>query len=404
MTTDRYSNELAINGGIPIRDTMLPYGQQWIDEEDIDAVISVLKSDFITQGPQISKFERAIAEYVDATFAVAFSNGTAALHAACFAAGIGAGDEVITTPITFLASSNSVLYQGGTPLFADIRNDTYNIDPRSIEKWITPKTKAIIPVDFTGQPVEIDAINIVAEKYHLTVIQDAAHSLGAEYDGRKVGSLADMTMFSFHPVKHITSGEGGIITTNDENYYKRLQLFRNHGMTKEPSDLLKNEGPWYYEMHALGYNYRMTDLQAALGNSQFRKLDKFVDRRKQIASIYNQAFEELYGVTCPYQHEKANSSWHLYVLRFDLTKFAVNRKVLFDALRAENIGVHVHYIPVYLQPYYQQLRYEKGTCPVAEHFYEEIITLPLFPKMVDRDVEDVINAVKKVCRAYYVEK
>lgn len=391
------SSQLAINGGTPTRQSMLPYGQQWIAEDDIAEVIATLRSDFITQGPKIAEFEQAVADYVGVKYAVAFCNGTAALHGACFAAGIGPGDEVITSPMTFLASSNCVLYQGATPVFADIHPDTYNIDPTDIARKITIRTKAIIPVDFTGQPAEMDRINDLAHQHHLIVIEDAAHSLGAQYKGRQAGSLADMTMFSFHPVKHITTAEGGMIVTDNELFYHKMLLFRSHGMTKDPEFLHNNnEGPWYYEMQELGYNYRMTDLQAALGVAQVKKLPVFVDRRREIVSEYNEAFSIMPGLIPPYQHPEANSSWHLYVLRFDLAQFNTGRRQIFEALRAENIGVHVHYIPVYYQPYYQQIGYSKGLCPVAEATYEEIISIPLFPRMNSQDVQDVIAAVQKV--------
>ncbi|KHL94005.1 aminotransferase DegT [Paenibacillus sp. IHB B 3415] len=380
----------------PIRKTTLPYGQQWLDEEDIAAVVEVLRGDFITQGPTIQEFESKVAEYVGAKYAVAFTNGTAALHGACFAAEIGPGDEVITTPITFLASSNCVLYQGGIPVFADIDMDTYNIDPVQVEQKITDKTKAIIAVDFSGQPVEIDRLSMISRDYNLVLIQDAAHSLGATYKEIKVGSWADMTMFSFHPVKHITTGEGGIIVTNNEHYYHQLQLFRSHGMTKDPHKMLKNDGPWYYEMQELGYNYRMTDMQAALGVSQLDKLDSFVNRRRGIAERYNRELTGIQGLILPYQQEESNSSWHLYVTRWLPEVLKGTRRDWFDALRQLNIGVHVHYIPVYTQPYYQKLGYESGLCPNAETYYNTAITLPLYPKMSDQDVIDVIQSVRWV--------
>ncbi|KFN07771.1 UDP-4-amino-4,6-dideoxy-N-acetyl-beta-L-altrosamine transaminase [Paenibacillus macerans] len=380
----------------PVRATLLPYGQQWLDEQDIEAVVKVLRGDFVTQGPAIQTFERKVAEYVGAQYAVAFANGTAALHGACFAAEIGRGDEVITTPITFLASSNCVLYQGGTPVFADIDMDTYNVDPAEIESKISERTKAIIAVDFTGQPVEIDRISMLAHDRNLVLIQDAAHSLGASYAGRKIGSWADMTMFSFHPVKHVTTGEGGIITTDDERYYERLLLFRSHGMTREPEKLTRTDGPWYYEMQELGYNYRMTDMQAALGASQMDKLDDFIAKRREIAATYNEFFSTLPGLVVPKQHPMAESSWHLYVIRWLPEYFAADRREIFEALRAENIGVNVHYIPVYLQPYYKGVGYCSGLCPNAEAYYNTAITLPLFPRMTDKDVADVMTAVKKV--------
>jgi UDP-4-amino-4,6-dideoxy-N-acetyl-beta-L-altrosamine transaminase len=383
-----------------IRNSYLPYGRQWIDDDDIEAVVEVLKGDYLTTGPYVSKFEQAVAQYVGAKYAIAFSNGTAALHGACFAAGIGQGDEVITTPMTFAASANCVLYQGGTPVFADIDEKTYNIDPIKIEEKITDKTKAIIPVDFTGQPVELDRILEIAKKYNLVVIEDAAHALGATYKGRKIGSISDMTMFSFHPVKHITSGEGGIITTNNEEYYEKLLQFRSHGITREKDKLNEYHGPWYYEMQFLGYNYRMTDIQAALGTSQLKKIDKFVELRRKYVAMYNEAFKDMDEIITPFQHEDGQSSWHLYIIRLKLDKLAASRREVFEALQQQNIGVNVHYIPVHLQHYYQQLGYKKGICPNAEKLYEEMITLPLFPAMSEEDVNDVIKAVKRTIDYY----
>ncbi|KJE29098.1 UDP-4-amino-4,6-dideoxy-N-acetyl-beta-L-altrosamine transaminase [Geobacillus kaustophilus] len=390
--------KLAIDGGTPVRESFLSYGQQWIDEEDIEAVVKTLRSPFITQGPKIEQFEEAIARYVGAKYAVAFANGTAALHGACFAAGISPGDEVVTTPITFAASANCVLYVGGTPVFVDIDEKTYNIDPNLIEEAITSRTKAIIAVDFTGQPADLDPIREIARKYGLVFIEDAAHSLGACYKGKKVGSLADMTMFSFHPVKPITTGEGGVIVTDHEEYYLKLKRFRTHGITTE--NVRKNEGPWYYEMVDLGYNYRMTDVQAALGLSQLTKLDAFVQKRREIAAMYHEAFSRIPGVRIPYQLPYVDSSWHLYVLQLQLENFRVGRKEIFEALRAENIGVHVHYIPVYFHPYYQQLGYKKGICPVAEKWYEAVLTIPLFPKMSEYDIRTVMEGVNKVLSFY----
>lgn len=386
--------------GEKTRESYLPYGQQWINETDINAVIEVLKSDYLTTGPAVQKFEESIASYVGSKYAISFSNGTAALHGACFAAGIGEGDEVITTPMTFAASANCVLYQGGKPVFADIDSDTYNIDPMKIEEKINKNTKAIIPVDFTGQPVAIDKINEIAKENNLVVIEDAAHALGATYKGRKVGSLSDMTMFSFHPVKHITSGEGGVITTNNKEYYEKLLQFRSHGITRDPEKLTKNEGPWYYEMQSLGYNYRMTDIQAALGRNQLKRIDKFVDKRKEYVATYNEAFKGLSEIVLPYQESISSSSWHLYIISLNLEQLTGDRRAIFEALQKENIGVNVHYIPVHLLPYYQELGYEIGICPNAEKLYEKIITLPLFPKMTKEDVDDVINAVNKVIKMF----
>ncbi|TVZ81912.1 UDP-4-amino-4,6-dideoxy-N-acetyl-beta-L-altrosamine transaminase [Aeribacillus composti] len=384
----------------PVRQSYLPYGRQWIDEDDIEAVIEVLKGSYLTTGPYLAKFEQAVAEYVGAKYAVAFSNGTAALHGACFAAGIGNGDEVITTPMTFAASANCVIYQGGTPIFSDIDEKTYNIDPNKIEEKISDKTKAIIPVDFTGQPTELDGILEIAKKHNLVVIEDAAHALGAVYKGKKVGSISDMTMFSFHPVKHITTGEGGIITTNNREYYDKLLQFRSHGITREKDKLNEFHGPWYYEMQFLGYNYRMTDIQAALGTSQLKKVDKFVELRRKYVAMYNEAFKDIDEIITPFQHEDGQSSWHLYIIRLKLDKLTASRREIFEALQQQNIGVNVHYIPVHLQPYYQQLGYKKGICPNAEKLYEEMITLPLFPAMSEKDVHDVIKAVKRTIDYY----
>lgn len=391
---------LAIHGGTPVREKMLSYGRQSIGPEDVEAVVEALHSDYITQGPLIDLFEQRIAEYVGAKYAVAFCNGTVALHAACAAAGIGPGDEAVTTPITFLASANCVLYQQGRPVFADIRGDTYNLDPLSAKRAVTPRTKALIPVDFTGQPADLEPLMELARERGLVLIEDGAHSLGAEYRGRKVGSLADMTMFSFHPVKIITTGEGGVIVTNREDYARKLRLFRNHGMTRDPEELLRSEGAWYYEMQSLGVNGRLTDLQAALGISQLGKLPEFLRRRREIAARYSEAFGKMAGLRIPHQAPETNSSWHLYVLRWDRSEFRGTRKEWFDALRAENIGVHVHYIPVYRQPYYQTIGYGDVHCPEAEALYEEMTTLPIFPAMSDEDVSDVIEAVRKVHEYY----
>ncbi|MCU7678962.1 UDP-4-amino-4,6-dideoxy-N-acetyl-beta-L-altrosamine transaminase [Bacillus thuringiensis] len=395
---------LGIHGGKPVRETYLPYGQQQIDEYDIQAVVDVLKGDFLTTGPMVQQFEEAIAKYVGAKYAVSFSNGTAALHAACYAAGITEGDEVITTPMTFVASANCILYQGAKPVFADIDNETYNISPKSIEEKITNKTKAIIPVHFTGQPVELEAIKKIAKKNNLIIIEDAAHALGATYKNKKIGSIGDMTMFSFHPVKHITTGEGGVITTNNPLFYEKLVQFRTHGIERNPKKLLENHGPWYYEMQFLGYNYRITDIQAALGLSQLSKLDSFIKIRKKYVDIYSKEFSCLSEIIIPKQLPQTSSSWHLYIIRLNTKLLKCNRKEFYEALQRENIGVNVHYIPVHLQPFYQKLGYEKGICPQAENVYEEIITLPLFPKMTEADVLDVIQAVRKVLLFYSVAK
>lgn len=370
-----------------IRDEYLSYGQQWVDERDIEEVIKVLQSPFLTQGPKVNKFEEKIAHYVGTKYAVAFSNGTAALHGACHAAGITSGDEVITTPMTFAATSNAVLYCGGTPVFVDIDPVTYNLDPKQITQHITSNTKAIIPVDYTGLPAEMDKINEIAKKHSLVVIEDSAHSLGASYHGKKVGTLADMTMFSFHPVKPITAGEGGVIVTDSEEYYHKLKQFRSHGIVQKPE-----KAPWYYEMGDLGYNYRMTDISAALAYSQLDKLDAFIEKRTEIANAYHNQLADIPFIKRPVFSDTLNSGWHLYVVQWKNSN--VSRKEAFEFLRENNIGVHVHYIPVYFHPYYQRLGYKKGICPNAEALYEDLITLPLFPKMAISDVEDVVKGLK----------
>jgi len=393
--------KLAVHGGLPMRKQMLPYGHQWIDDDDIKAVTSVLNTDWITQGPLVHEFEDVISRYCHARYAVAFSSGTAALHGAVFAAGISKGNDIITTPITFVADGNCALYQGGNVRLADIQPTTYNIDPQEIKKTLTPKTKALVPVDFAGQPCNLDEINDIAQDHGIPVLEDAAHALGAEYKGKKVGSLADMTILSFHPVKAITTGEGGMVLTNYEEYHERLQIFRTHGITKDPVKLKKNEGPWYYEMQELGYNYRLTDFQCALGISQCKKLDLFIQRRREIASHYNDAFKELPGIVTPYEKTEVKSAYHIYVIQLQLDQLRADRTTIFEALRAENIGVQVHYIPVHYQPYYREhSRYKKGDFPHAEQYYERAITLPLFPKMTNQDIEDVIHAVQKVITFY----
>lgn len=370
----------------------IPYGRQCIEEDDIEAVVEVLCSDYVTTGPAVTEFEKIVAEYTGAKYAVAVSNGTAALHVACLAAGLKGGDEVITTPITFAASANCVLYCGAKPVFVDIEPDTYNIDSTKIEEKITPKTKAIIAVHFTGQPCKMDAIHEIAKKHNLLVIEDAAHALGADYKGKKIGSISDMTTFSFHPVKHITTGEGGMITTNSKELYDKLVLFRSHGITRDERFLEKNEGGWYYEQLDLGYNYRITDIQCALGISQMKKLERFVERRQEIAKRYNEAFADIKGIQIPKQEAGCHNSWHLYVIQV-LEK---DRKEVFDALRSKNIGVNVHYIPVYKHPYYQKNGYEKVCCRNAEQYYANAISIPMYPLLSKEEQEYVIETIKEV--------
>lgn len=394
-------SELAINGGKPVFEKRIGYGHQYIDEADIQAVVNVLRSDFLTCGPKIDEAEAKLCEITGAKHAVLIANGTAALHAAAFAAGIGEGDEVITTPITFAASANCALYCGGKPVFADINPETYNIDPADIERKITNKTKAIVAVDFTGQAVEVDRIREICDKHNLIFIEDAAHSLGTKFDGKPVGSLADMTEFSFHPVKTCTAGEGGAITTNDDELYKRLVLFRTHGITRVQDWMDKpSEGGWYYQQVELGYNYRMTDMQAALLSSQLDKLDMFASRRKKLVKRYDDAFNAVPEITVQKEIPQSDTVRHLYIIQLNIEMLKCGRREVFDALQAEGVGVNVHYIPVYSFPYYQRLGYQMGSCPNAERLYERIISIPLFYSMTDEDQDKVIEAVKKVVDYY----
>ncbi len=393
--------ELAIFGGVPVLEKKIGYGHQYIDDKDIQAVVDVLKSDYLTCGPKIEEAEKKLCEITCAKHAVLIANGTAALHATCFAAGIGPGDEVITTPITFAASANCALYCGAKPVFADINPETYNIDPDSIEKCITEKTKAVVAVDFTGQAVEIKRIREICDKHNLIFIEDAAHSLGTKYDGMPVGSLADMTEFSFHPVKTCTAGEGGAITTNDDELYKKLVLFRTHGITRNQNLMDKeSEGGWYYQQVALGYNYRMTDIQAALLSSQLDKLDMFGKRRKELVKKYDEAFKLIPEITVQKEIHESDTVRHLYILQFNLEMLNCGRREIFDALQAEGVGVNVHYIPTYTFPYYQSLGYKMGACPNAERLYERIVSIPLYYSLTDEQQEKVIEAVKKVIKYY----
>lgn len=394
--------KLALNGGIPVRSEKIFYGRQFVDEEDIQAVSEVLRSDYLTCGPKVGEMERCLESYTGAKHAVAVSNGTAALHCACIAAGIGPGDEVITTPITFAASANCARYCGATVVFADINPETYTIDPDSIRAHITEKTKAVIAVDFTGQVVEVEKIRAICDEFNLIFIEDAAHSIATKYKGKQVGSLADITTFSFHPVKTITGGEGGACLTNDDKLYEKLVLAHTHGITHDES-LMKgapHEGPWYYEEISLGYNYRITDFQAALIISQMKKLDRFAARRKEIVCRYNEAFEKLPEIIVQKEIPEADTCRHLYIIQLDLEKLNCTRREFFDAMSAENVQCQIHYVPVYWFPYYRNMGYEEGLCPNAEKLYKGIMSIPLYPKMSDQDVADVIHAVTKVVENY----
>ena len=391
----------AAAGGRPVRDTKIYYGHQYLDEADYQAVLDVLKSDYLTCGPKIDELEERLCSITGAKYAVAVSNGTAALHVACMAAGVGEGDEVITTPITFAASANCALYCGATPVFADIDEKTWNIDSESVRAHITERTKAVVAVDFTGQSTKLDELKEICREHHLVLITDGAHSIGTKYKGQPTGSIADMTTFSFHPVKTVTAGEGGAITTNDPELYRRLVLYKAHGITRDAAQMSREpEGPWYYEQVELGYNYRMTDIQAGLLLSQLDKLEAFSKRRKEIVARYNEAFSKLEQVTVQEEIPESDTTRHLYILRLNTEKLSINRREFFDAMGAENIVCNVHYIPVYYFPYYQKLGYRKGICPKAEALYEEILTLPLHYGMTDRDVEDVICAVEKIASYY----
>ena len=395
-------SELAINGGTPVRDQKIFYGHQLIEDDDIRAVVDVLKSDYLTCGPNIDKAERSLESYTGAKHAVVVSNGTAALHCACIAAGIGPGDEVITTPITFAASANCALYCGAAPIFADIDPETFNIDPESIETKISERTKAVVAVDFTGQAVRINEIREICNKHNLVFIEDAAHSIGTKYNGQMVGSLADMTCMSFHPVKTITAGEGGAILTNDDELWKRLVLARTHGITHD-EDMMEgapHEGPWYYEEISLGYNYRMTDFQAALLTSQLGKIERFIARRKEIVSRYNDAFKDIPGIIIQKEIPESDTCRHLYIIRLNLDNLTCTRREFFDAMSAEGVQCQIHYVPVYWFPYYQHLGHKLGECPNAEEVYKGFLSIPLYPAMTDKDVDDVISAVTKVEAAY----
>ena len=394
--------DLAIHGGSPVRKTMLPYGHQWLDDDDIAAVVAVLRSNWLTTGPKVDEFEQVFAETVGAREAVAVSSGTAALHAAMYAIGIKPGDEVIVPAMTFVATANCVVYQGGVPVFTDVDPDTLLLDPIQVETKITPRTKAIIAVDYAGQPCDYDALWAIANKYGLMLVADACHALGGTYKGRPVGSLAHLTVFSFHPVKHITTGEGGMVTTNDPQLAQRMRIFRNHGITTDYRQR-EQQGSWFYEMVDLGYNYRITDIQCALGLSQLRKLPAWVKRRQEIAQRYHAAFAEIPAIRPLGVRPEVSHAYHLYVVRLDLTRLRSTRSQIFAALRAEGIGVNVHYIPVHLHPFYRKrFGTGPGLCPVAEAAYNEIISLPIFPSMTNEDINDVVRAIRKVIAAYTI--
>lgn len=378
----------------------LPYGHHTITEEDIQAVVEVLRSDWITTGPNVAAFEEAVASYVGAAYAVSFSSGTAALHGAVFAAGLGPGDEAITTPLTFCATANCVLFQGAKPVFADVCPDTLTIDPEQVARRITPRTKAILPVDYAGHPAELEALLALADRHGVVVIEDACPALGAVYRGRRVGSISHMTVFSFHPVKHITTGEGGMVTTNNSAFARRLRMFRNHGIETD-ARRRQADGRWGYEMVALGYNYRLSDIGCALGLSQLRRLTANLARRREIAAQYTVAFRGVFGLQVPIVRPEVDSAWHLYPIRLQLDQLKASREDILQALRAERLGVTVHYPPVHLHPYYRAcFGYRGGEYPVAEAAAERLLSLPMFHGMTPADLEDVIAAVQKVLRHF----
>ena len=372
----------------------LPYGRHWVDDQDAAAVLEVLRSDWLTTGPKLGEFEQALAAFVGTREAVAVSSGTAALHAIMFAAGIRAGDEVIVPPLTFAATANAVVYQGGVPVFADVSADTLLLDPACAEAAITPRTRAIVAVDYAGQPCDYDALREIADRHGLALLADACHALGGRYRGRAVCTLADLSAFSFHPVKHITTGEGGAVVTRDRRLAERMRVFRNHGITCDHHQR-ERQGSWFYKMAELGFNYRLSDLHCALGISQLRKLPDWLERRRAIARHYDAALSELAGVEPLGVRADVSPAWHLYVIRLDAARGAMPRDAVFKTLRAAGIGVNVHYVPVHLHPFYQKrFGTRRGLCPQAERASDEILSLPIFPAMSEADVEDVIQAVR----------
>ncbi|OGW56846.1 MAG: UDP-4-amino-4,6-dideoxy-N-acetyl-beta-L-altrosamine transaminase [Nitrospirae bacterium RIFCSPLOW2_12_42_9] len=378
----------------------IPYGRHWISDDDIESVVDVLESDWLTQGPKIEEFEKEISAYCGSNYAVVFNSGTSALHAAFSVLRLNKDDEFITTPNTFVATANAGLHTGIKPIFVDIEEDTGNLNTSKVEERITERTRLIVPVHYSGHPVDMGKIYEIAERKNLYVIEDACHALGAKYKGYKTGgcNYSDMTVFSFHPVKHITTGEGGAVLTNNKDFYKKLLMSRSHGIEKR-SFINKPDGDWYYEMQSLGYNYRMTDIQAALGISQFRKLDKFIDRRKEIARLYDSEFKDNPWFDIPPVRSYASSSYHLYPIRFK-DGFKEKKKEIFLKLKEEKLGVQVHYIPVYWHPFYKNMGYKKGICPIAEDFYFKELSLPIYPAMKGEEQRYVIEGINTVMSGY----
>ena len=378
----------------------IPYGRHWISDDDIQSVVDVLESDWLTQGPKIEEFEKEISAYCGSKYSVVFNSGTSALHAAFSVLGLDKDDEFITTPNTFVATANAGLHTGIKPIFVDIEEDTGNLNTSKVEERITERTRLIVPVHYSGHPVDMGKIYEIAERKNLYVIEDACHALGAKYKGYKTGgcNYSDMTVFSFHPVKHITTGEGGAVLTNNKDFYKKLLMSRSHGIEKR-SFINKPDGDWYYEMQSLGYNYRMTDIQAALGISQLRKSDKFIDRRKEIARLYDSEFKDNPWFDIPPVRSYASSSYHLYPIRFK-DGFKEKKKEIFLKLKEEKLGVQVHYIPVYWHPFYKNMGYKKGICPIAEDFYFKELSLPIYPAMKGEEQRYVIEGINTVMSGY----
>ena len=395
----------AILGGKPVRQEKIYYGRQWVEEDDVEAVTQALYADLITSGPRVSALEKNLCELTGAKYATVVSNGTAALHVAALAAGIGPGDEVITTPLTFAASANCAIYCGARPVFADVDAQTYQIDPEEIERKITDRTRAVVAVDYTGAPVDHRRIREICDRHHLTFIEDAAHAIGTKDNGEMIGNIADLTCFSFHQVKTVTAGEGGAVTTNDAELARMVNLLHSHGIEHEEAGMVgaPHEGMWYYEQQYLGFNYRMTDFQAALLSSQLKKLPKFQKRRKEITERYNEAFADVPQLFLQKEIPTADTTRHLYMIRLNPERISCSRAEFFNAMSAENVQCQVHYVPVYWFPYYQARGYEKGLCPRAEEIYSGIMSIPLYPMMSDEDVADTIHAVKKLC-AYYAKE
>jgi len=391
----------AIEGGKPIREKYLPYGLHWLQDDDINKVVEVLKSNWITTGPTIPEFEEKFKQYIGCEHAVAVNSGTSGLFISVNVADIKNGDEVITTPLTFVATSNCILSRNARPIFADIDKDTFNIDPQKIRERITKKTKAIIPVHFAGQPCEMDEINEIAEEYDLKIIEDAAHSISAEYNGKKIGSSSYLAVFSFHPVKQMTTGEGGMIVTKNSDLAKKSKILRNHGITKETRERFGPKNPWFYEVIATGYNYRMTDIQAALGLNQLKKLKKFQRARERYVKIYDKFFKKTPEIITQHVKKNIKHAWHLYTVLIRSELLKINRNRFIEALRSENIGVNVHYIPVHFHPLFKKnFGFRRGDYPVTEYVYDHIVTLPLFPRMSRNDINDVILAIQKIIDYY----